>query len=69
MLNAVQRGSLEYKNMKYIYDTIDSCSKLINILSQNMDEFPDQKYEDLYALTEGLIKLKWSAVEILGGRK
>lgn len=66
MTNDLQKGTFEYKNKKYIYEVIEASSKLVNILSQNMDEFPNQKYEDMYMLTQALINLKWSAVELLG---
>lgn len=61
-----RKGLSEFKNKGYIYDVINSCDKLVHILSQNMNEFPDQKYSDMYKLTQELITLKWSAVQLLG---
>jgi len=61
-----RKGLSEFKNKSYIYEVINSCDKLVHILSQNMNEFPDQKYSDMYKLTQELITLKWSAVQLLG---
>ena len=62
----LQKGSRKYANVGYIYRVIDLCSQLFEIVAQNMTEFPDMEYNDLYMLCETLTKLKWSAVELLG---
>ena len=63
------KGLNEYKNKGYLYETVNSCDNLIHILSQNMNEFPDMKYSDLYMLCQTLIGLKWSAIQLLGRDK
>jgi hypothetical protein len=66
MYNDLQKGSMRVRNTRYIWETIFACEKLIEILSQNKDEFPDMKYTDTYMLTETLIALKYSAMELIG---
>lgn len=64
-----RKGLQEYKSKGYLYETVNSCDTLIHILSQNMNEFPDQEYSELYMLTQTLIGLKWSAIQLLGREK
>lgn len=66
MYNDLQKGSMRFRNNRYIWETIFSCERLIEILSQNKDEFPDMKYSDIYMLTQTLIALKYSAMELIG---
>lgn len=62
----LQKGSHDYKNLGYLYRTVDLSQQLFEIVSQNMSEFPDLDYNDLYIFCETLTKLKWSAVELIG---
>lgn len=66
MYNSVQKGCMRYDNNRYVWKTVMACEDLIEILTRCKDEFPGMKYNEIYMLTQTLIALKYSAIELIG---
>ena len=61
-----RKGIDEYRNKKWVWESVISCNALYDNLVNNQDELPDILHPDLMDFMRSLLQIKYSLLELIG---
>lgn len=61
-----RKGIDEYRNKKWIWESIICCNALYDNLINNQDELPDVLYSELMEFMKKMLNIKYSLIELIG---
>lgn len=61
-----KKGIEEYRNKRWVWETLISCNKMYENLVSNQDELPDIMHPDLMEFMSKLLEIKYALLELIG---
>ena len=61
-----KKGIEEYRNKRWVWETLISCNKMYDNLASNQDELPDIIHPDLMEFMGKLLEIKYALLELIG---
>lgn len=61
-----KKGIDEYRNKKWIWDSVTCCSQLYTNISNNMGEIPNLSDPEIFDFVQRLLDIKYSLLELIG---
>lgn len=61
-----KKGIEEYRNKKWVWESLLCCNKLYENLASNRDELPDVVQSEVFAFMSDLLSIKYSLLELIG---
>lgn len=61
-----KKGIEEYRNKRWVWETLISCNKMYENLASNQDELPDILQPDLMEFMSKLLEIKYALLELIG---
>lgn len=61
-----KKGIEEYRNKRWVWETLISCNKMYENLASNQDELPDILHPDLMEFMSKLLEIKYALLELIG---
>lgn len=61
-----RKGIDEYRNKKWVWESLICCNTLYDNLINNQDEIPDVLYSELMDFMKQMLRIKYSLIELIG---
>ena len=61
-----KKGIYEYRNKKWVWETLLASNQLYTLVSNNMGEIPNLSDIDLYMFVQTLLQIKYAMIELIG---
>lgn len=61
-----KKGIEEYRNKKWVWETLIACNKVYENLTNNRDELPDVMDIKIMELMTNLLDVKYALLELIG---
>lgn len=61
-----KKGIEEYRNKRWVWETVIACNKMYDNLVANQDELPDIMHSELMCFMTQLLDIKYALLELIG---
>lgn len=61
-----KKGIEEYRNKKWVWDSVTCCNQLYSNITNNMGEIPNLSDPEIFDFMQRLMDLKYCLIELIG---